>query len=166
MRSGPCAGCAAQDITPSASPWRGRRCRPCAIRSQRGRHGGAESTHAGNNGDAGSGRRRGAAAPPSDFHGFYLARGVGPSPLVERPPASDGAVVAHCCRRARGADRAFEFRFRPFLHLPELEAAWFTVCQTLDTLSPGSCYERCTPPDHARYLLRPPRETGECPCLC
>ena len=40
---------------------------------------------------------------------------------VERPPASDGAVVA---------DRAFVFVRTPFLHLPELEAAWFTVCQT------------------------------------
>eukprot|EP00966_Prymnesium_polylepis_P146658 3386605-Prymnesium_polylepis.1 len=55
MRSGPCAGCAAQGITPSASPWRGRRCRPRPIRSQRGRHGGAESTHAGRNEGAGAG---------------------------------------------------------------------------------------------------------------
>ena len=66
-RSGSCAGCAAQKITSSASPWRGRCCRPGAIRSQHGRHGGAESTHARKNKSASAGRRGGDAATESFF---------------------------------------------------------------------------------------------------
>ena len=109
MRSGPCAGCTAQEITPSASPWRGRRCRPRAIRSQRGRHGGAESTHAGKNEGAGAGRRGGDQELQTRIQAFYRAASLGPpvlplsksqkSPLrapssVRRPHTATQAVPA------------------------------------------------------------------------
>ena len=80
-RGGPCAGCAAQEITPSASPWRGRRCRPCAIRSQCGRHGGAESTHAGKNAGAGACRREGDQELQRRIHSFLQRGFLGPPAL-------------------------------------------------------------------------------------
>ncbi len=69
-----------------------------ASHSQRGRHGGAESTHAGNNGDAGAGGRRGAAALPSDFHGFYYARHAYREPvaILSRVKSDELAVRGFC----------------------------------------------------------------------